>query len=61
MPAGVHLKEQKNMRLSPEARAILRYSADYWGLSETAVVEKMLREEAHRKGWNVKELMHRFS
>lgn len=49
------------MRLSPEARAILRYSADYWGISETAVVEKMLREEAHRKGWNVKELMHRFS
>jgi hypothetical protein len=51
-----HKNPQTNVRLSEEAREALTALADRQGISQTAVVEQLIRDEARSKGLKIKGL-----
>jgi antitoxin component of RelBE/YafQ-DinJ toxin-antitoxin module len=60
MPAGVHVKTQLNVRVSDEAHAIISAMQQELGISQSAVLEMLLRAAARDKGWKLRELIERY-
>lgn len=60
MPAGVHIKAQLNTRVSEEAHALIRLFQDRFGLSQSGVIEMLLREKARADKISLRDAMERY-
>lgn len=54
MPTGKNRKDQLNVRISDEGFNILYALQDYFGLSQSGVIELILREKAREIGFDPK-------
>jgi hypothetical protein len=49
-PDGKGRKDQINVRASEEATQIMAALQDYWGISQAAIIEMLLRDKARELG-----------
>jgi len=49
------MKIPTHMRLSQEAKQLLKIISQKWGINETSIMEMAIREFAEKKGFSIKQ------